>query len=107
MRRQRARPAEVARRAAGAGYDTVLFPDHTGMIAPMPAMVAAAAAADGSSPDSRRHPDPATHTSPRRASPTASTTYGVRPVRFADVETVFDDRSPGFDVVVARLAGRT
>jgi probable F420-dependent oxidoreductase len=39
-------PAATARRAAGAGYQTVLFPDHTGSLAPMPAMVAAAAAAE-------------------------------------------------------------
>jgi probable F420-dependent oxidoreductase len=38
-------PAAIARRAAGAGYATVLFPDHTESLAPMPAMIAAAAAA--------------------------------------------------------------
>jgi probable F420-dependent oxidoreductase len=39
-------PVATARRAAGAGYQTVLFPDHIESLAPMPAMVAAAAAAD-------------------------------------------------------------
>lgn len=34
---------ETARRAEGAGYARLLFPDHTGMVAPMPAMAAAAA----------------------------------------------------------------
>lgn len=34
---------ETARRAEDAGYARVLFPDHTGMVAPMPAMAAAAA----------------------------------------------------------------
>jgi alkanesulfonate monooxygenase SsuD/methylene tetrahydromethanopterin reductase-like flavin-dependent oxidoreductase (luciferase family) len=41
-----ASPAEVARRAEDAGYSTVLFPDHLGLLAPFPAMVAAAAATD-------------------------------------------------------------
>lgn len=36
-------PVEVARRAEGAGYASLLFPDHTGMVAPIPAMAAAAA----------------------------------------------------------------
>ena len=36
-------PVEVARRAEDAGYATLLFPDHTGMVAPLPAMAAAAA----------------------------------------------------------------
>lgn len=36
-------PVEVARRAESAGYATLLFPDHTEMVAPMPAMAAAAA----------------------------------------------------------------
>jgi alkanesulfonate monooxygenase SsuD/methylene tetrahydromethanopterin reductase-like flavin-dependent oxidoreductase (luciferase family) len=36
-------PVEVARRAEDAGYATLLFPDHTGMVAPIPAMAAAAA----------------------------------------------------------------
>jgi probable F420-dependent oxidoreductase len=36
-------PVDVARRAEAAGYDTLLFPDHTGMVAPIPAMAAAAA----------------------------------------------------------------
>jgi probable F420-dependent oxidoreductase len=36
-------PVEVARRAESAGYATLLFPDHTGMVAPLPAMAAAAA----------------------------------------------------------------
>lgn len=36
-------PVEVAHRAEGAGYATLLFPDHTGMLAPIPAMAAAAA----------------------------------------------------------------
>jgi probable F420-dependent oxidoreductase len=36
-------PVEVARRAEDAGYSTLLFPDHTGMVAPLPAMAAAAA----------------------------------------------------------------
>jgi len=35
--------AETARRAEDAGYATLLFPDHTGMVAPLPAMAAAAA----------------------------------------------------------------
>lgn len=36
-------PVEVARRAEDAGYASLLFPDHTGMVAPIPAMAAAAA----------------------------------------------------------------
>jgi probable F420-dependent oxidoreductase len=36
-------PMEVARRAEDAGYSSLLFPDHTGMVAPLPAMAAAAA----------------------------------------------------------------
>jgi probable F420-dependent oxidoreductase len=36
-------PMEVARRAEDAGYSALLFPDHTGMVAPLPAMAAAAA----------------------------------------------------------------
>lgn len=36
-------PVEVAQRAEAHGYSTVLFPDHLGMLAPVPAMVAAAA----------------------------------------------------------------
>src|SRR5436305_958915 len=36
-------PIEVARRAEDAGYASLLFPDHTGMVAPIPAMAAAAA----------------------------------------------------------------
>lgn len=36
-------PLEVARRAEDAGYASLLFPDHTGMVAPIPAMAAAAA----------------------------------------------------------------
>lgn len=36
-------PVEVARRAEDEGYATLLFPDHTGMLAPIPAMAAAAA----------------------------------------------------------------
>lgn len=36
-------PVEAARRAEDAGYATLLFPDHTGMVAPLPAMAAAAA----------------------------------------------------------------
>jgi probable F420-dependent oxidoreductase len=36
-------PVEVARRAEDVGYSTLLFPDHTGMVAPLPAMAAAAA----------------------------------------------------------------
>jgi probable F420-dependent oxidoreductase len=36
-------PVEVARRAEDTGYATLLFPDHTGMVAPLPAMGAAAA----------------------------------------------------------------
>jgi probable F420-dependent oxidoreductase len=36
-------PIDVARRAEDAGYATLLFPDHTGMVAPLPAMAAAAA----------------------------------------------------------------
>jgi probable F420-dependent oxidoreductase len=36
-------PVEAARRAEQAGYSTLLFPDHTGMMAPLPAMAAAAA----------------------------------------------------------------
>jgi probable F420-dependent oxidoreductase len=36
-------PVEVARRAEQVGYATLLFPDHTGMVAPIPAMAAAAA----------------------------------------------------------------
>jgi hypothetical protein len=43
----RSGPASAARCAADAGYATLLFPDHTGMIAPMPSMVAAVAAAPG------------------------------------------------------------
>lgn len=35
--------AEAARRAEDIGYATLLFPDHTGMVAPLPAMAAAAA----------------------------------------------------------------
>jgi len=38
-----AAPVDVARRAEQAGYSTLLFPDHTGMLAPLPAMAAAAA----------------------------------------------------------------
>lgn len=34
---------EAARRAEDAGYSTLLFPDHTNMVAPIPAMAAAAA----------------------------------------------------------------
>jgi probable F420-dependent oxidoreductase len=34
---------EAARRAEDLGYATLLFPDHTGMVAPLPAMAAAAA----------------------------------------------------------------
>jgi probable F420-dependent oxidoreductase len=34
---------ETARRAEDAGYAKLLFPDHTGMVAPLPAMAAAAA----------------------------------------------------------------
>ncbi|BCJ63668.1 LLM class F420-dependent oxidoreductase [Polymorphospora rubra] len=37
-------PVDVARRAEEAGYASLLFPDHTGMVAPIPAMAAAAAA---------------------------------------------------------------
>src|SRR5690606_26003377 len=37
---------EAARRAEDAGYSTLLFPDHTAMVAPIPAMAAAAAATD-------------------------------------------------------------
>jgi len=36
-------PVEVARHAEDAGYASLLFPDHTGMVAPIPAMAAAAA----------------------------------------------------------------
>lgn len=36
-------PAEVARRAEDVGYATLLFPDHTRILAPLPAMAAAAA----------------------------------------------------------------
>ncbi|MEV7226921.1 TIGR03621 family F420-dependent LLM class oxidoreductase [Polymorphospora sp. NPDC051019] len=36
-------PVDVARRAEQAGYASLLFPDHTGMVAPIPAMAAAAA----------------------------------------------------------------
>jgi probable F420-dependent oxidoreductase len=36
-------PVEVARRAEGVGYATLLFPDHTEMVAPIPAMAAAGA----------------------------------------------------------------
>jgi probable F420-dependent oxidoreductase len=36
-------PVSVARRAEESGYSTLLFPDHTGMLAPLPAMGAAAA----------------------------------------------------------------
>jgi probable F420-dependent oxidoreductase len=36
-------PVELARRAEDVGYSTLLFPDHTGMVAPLPAMAAAAA----------------------------------------------------------------
>lgn len=36
-------PVDVARRAEDAGYASLLFPDHTGMVAPIPAMAAAAA----------------------------------------------------------------
>jgi probable F420-dependent oxidoreductase len=36
-------PVEVAHRAESAGYATLLFPDHTEMVAPIPAMSAAAA----------------------------------------------------------------
>jgi probable F420-dependent oxidoreductase len=36
-------PVDIARRAEAAGYSTLLFPDHTGMLAPLPAMAAAAA----------------------------------------------------------------
>jgi probable F420-dependent oxidoreductase len=39
-------PAALARSAQAAGYATLLFPDHLGMLAPFPAMMAAAAAAD-------------------------------------------------------------
>src|SRR4051812_3142827 len=39
----RGSPVEVARRAEDVGYGTLLFPDHTGMVAPLPAMAAAAA----------------------------------------------------------------
>jgi probable F420-dependent oxidoreductase len=39
----RGSPVDVARRAEDAGYATLLFPDHTGMVAPVPAMAAAAA----------------------------------------------------------------
>jgi probable F420-dependent oxidoreductase len=38
----RGSPVEVARRAEDVGYSTLLFPDHTGMVAPLPAMAAAA-----------------------------------------------------------------
>lgn len=41
-----ASPADTARRAEDVGYSTVLFPDHLGLLAPFPAMVAAAAATD-------------------------------------------------------------
>lgn len=36
-------PVEIARRAEDVGYSTLLFPDHTGMLAPLPAMAASAA----------------------------------------------------------------
>lgn len=36
-------PVPAARRAEDAGYSTLLFPDHTEMLAPVPAMAAAAA----------------------------------------------------------------
>lgn len=36
-------PVEAARRAEEVGYSTLLFPDHTAMVAPIPAMAAAAA----------------------------------------------------------------
>lgn len=36
----------AARRAEDAGYASLLFPDHTGMLAPLPAMAAAAAVTD-------------------------------------------------------------
>jgi probable F420-dependent oxidoreductase len=38
--------AEAARRAEDSGYATLLFADHTGMLAPLPAMAAAAAVTD-------------------------------------------------------------
>jgi probable F420-dependent oxidoreductase len=41
---EQSHPADIARRAEDCGYATVLFPDHTGMLAPFPAMAAAAAA---------------------------------------------------------------
>lgn len=37
---------EIARRAEDAGYSALLFADHTGMVAPLPAMGAAAAVTD-------------------------------------------------------------
>lgn len=37
---------DAARRAEDTGYATLLFPDHTGMVAPLPAMAAAAAVTD-------------------------------------------------------------
>jgi probable F420-dependent oxidoreductase len=40
----RSSPVDVARRAEAAGYAALRFPDHTGMLAPLPAMVAAAGA---------------------------------------------------------------
>jgi probable F420-dependent oxidoreductase len=39
-------PVEVARRAEDVGYSSLLFPDHTEMLAPLPAMAAAAAVTD-------------------------------------------------------------
>jgi len=36
-------PVDIARRAEDTGYATLLFPDHTEMLAPLPAMAAAAA----------------------------------------------------------------
>jgi probable F420-dependent oxidoreductase len=36
-------PVDVARHAEDSGYASLLFPDHTGMVAPIPAMAAAAA----------------------------------------------------------------
>ncbi|HEX6499287.1 MAG TPA: TIGR03621 family F420-dependent LLM class oxidoreductase [Micromonosporaceae bacterium] len=35
-------PVDIARRAEDAGYSTLLFPDHTRMLSPLPAMAAAA-----------------------------------------------------------------
>jgi probable F420-dependent oxidoreductase len=40
----RGSPVDVARHAEDAGYASLLFPDHTGMVAPVPAMAAAAVA---------------------------------------------------------------